>query len=81
MNARAMEAAGGAAVLLQADLTGERLNELISSILQDPQRLQAMRSKSWEMRRIDAGEAIVGECYALMGVTHDIDRSVGATGA
>jgi hypothetical protein len=23
---------------------------------------------------------IVRECYALMGVTHDIDRSVGAAG-
>ena len=79
-NARAMEAAGGATVLPQAELTGARLSELISAILLDPQRLQTMRNKSWEMRRIDAGEAIVRECYALMGVTHDINRSVGAAG-
>jgi UDP-N-acetylglucosamine--N-acetylmuramyl-(pentapeptide) pyrophosphoryl-undecaprenol N-acetylglucosamine transferase len=79
-NARAMEAAGGATILPQADLTGARLSELIGAILQNPQRLQTMRTKSWEMRRIDAGEVIVRECYALMGVTHGINGSVGAAG-
>lgn len=79
-NARAMEAAGGATVLPQADLTGARLSELIGAILQNPQRLQTMQTKSWEMRRIDAGEVIVRECYALMGVTHDNNRIVGAAG-
>jgi UDP-N-acetylglucosamine--N-acetylmuramyl-(pentapeptide) pyrophosphoryl-undecaprenol N-acetylglucosamine transferase len=80
-NAREMEAAGGAVVLPQADLTGARLSELIGAILQDPQRLDTMRARSREMRRIDAGEAIVRECYALMGVTYDGDRAVGAAGA
>jgi UDP-N-acetylglucosamine--N-acetylmuramyl-(pentapeptide) pyrophosphoryl-undecaprenol N-acetylglucosamine transferase len=80
-NARAMEAGGGATVLPQADLTGSKLSELVSAILLDTQRIQAMSAKSREMRRIDAGEVIVRECYALMGVTHDIDRSVGEAGA
>lgn len=80
-NARAMEAAGGAMVLPQADLTGARLTETIVTILQNPQRIQAMRDRSWGMRRTDAGEVIVRECYALMGVTYDINRSVGAAGA
>jgi UDP-N-acetylglucosamine--N-acetylmuramyl-(pentapeptide) pyrophosphoryl-undecaprenol N-acetylglucosamine transferase len=80
-NAREMEAAGGAVVLPEADLTGARLSELIGAILQDPQRLDTMRARSREMRRIDAGEAIVRECYALMGVTYDGDRAVGAAGA
>ncbi|MBH0210382.1 MAG: UDP-N-acetylglucosamine--N-acetylmuramyl-(pentapeptide) pyrophosphoryl-undecaprenol N-acetylglucosamine transferase, partial [Nitrospira sp.] len=80
-NARAMEAVGGAMVLPQADLTGVRLSESIIAILQDSVRLQTMSDKSRAMRRIDAGEAIVRECYALMGVTHDGDRSVGAAGA
>lgn len=79
-NARAMEAAGGAMVLTQADLTGATLSESVGAILLNPQRLQAMSAKSRAMRRIDAGEVIVRECYALMGVTHDIDRSVGAAG-
>jgi UDP-N-acetylglucosamine--N-acetylmuramyl-(pentapeptide) pyrophosphoryl-undecaprenol N-acetylglucosamine transferase len=79
-NARAMEAAGGAIVLPQTDLTGSMLSESVSVILLDQRRLQTMSAKSREMRRIDAGEVIVRECYALMGVTHDIDRSVGAAG-
>jgi UDP-N-acetylglucosamine--N-acetylmuramyl-(pentapeptide) pyrophosphoryl-undecaprenol N-acetylglucosamine transferase len=79
-NARAMEAAGGAIVLPQTDLTGSMLSESVSVILLDQRRLQTMSAKSREMRRIDAGEVIVHECYALMGVTHDIDRSVGAAG-
>ncbi len=80
-NARAMEAGGGALVLPQADLTGARLSESIVSLFQSPGQLQAMRENSWQMRRIDAAEVIVRECYNLMGVTHDINRTVGATGA
>ena len=66
-NARAMEAAGGAMVLPQGELSGEKLSEAIVSILSDSRRLHTMRQKSWEMRRVDAGEVIVKECYALMG--------------
>ncbi|MBH0200915.1 MAG: undecaprenyldiphospho-muramoylpentapeptide beta-N-acetylglucosaminyltransferase [Nitrospira sp.] len=79
-NARAMEAAGGAIVLPQAALTGVKLGEMIGAVLSDRHRLETMQRKSLEMRRIDAGEVIVGECYALMGVTHDINQSIGATG-
>lgn len=79
-NARAMEAAGGAIVVPQADLTGTKLGEMVDALFSDPQRLEAMQRKSLEMRRIDAGEVIVGECYALIGVTHDINQSTRATG-
>ncbi len=80
-NARAMEAAGGAIVLSQSELTGARLSESIAAILQSTQRLKTMQEKSWGMRRTDAAEVIVRECYDLMGVTHDINRTVGAAGA
>jgi len=79
-NARAMEAAGGAIVLPQAQLTGTALSASIVAVLQSPQRLSAMREQSWRMRRTDAAEVIVRECYDLMGVTHDINRTVGAAG-
>jgi UDP-N-acetylglucosamine--N-acetylmuramyl-(pentapeptide) pyrophosphoryl-undecaprenol N-acetylglucosamine transferase len=79
-NARAMEAAGGAVVLPQADLTGVKLAEMIEAALSDPERLEKMQRKSLEMRRIDAGEVIVDECYALMGVIHDTNQSTRATG-
>ncbi|MCC6139527.1 MAG: undecaprenyldiphospho-muramoylpentapeptide beta-N-acetylglucosaminyltransferase [Nitrospira sp.] len=79
-NARAMEAAGGAVVLPQPGLTGAQLAESIAMLLQQPDRLRAMREKSRAMSRVDAAEKIVHECYALMGVNHDIHRTVGATG-
>ena len=77
-NARAMEEAGGATILPQGELTGSRLNELISSILLNPDRLRAMSAKSREMRRVDAAEVIVQECYALMGGRYESNRPVGA---
>jgi len=75
-NARAMEAAGGAIVLPQAGLSGVQLVEQIVAILSNPTRLSAMQNKSLEMRRIDAGEVIVNECYALMGVPCDSNQTV-----
>ncbi|MGA6827973.1 undecaprenyldiphospho-muramoylpentapeptide beta-N-acetylglucosaminyltransferase [Nitrospira sp. NS4] len=81
MNARAMEAAGGAVVLPQPELTGAQLARTIADILQQPDRLRRMQDKSRGMRRIEAAETIVRECYALMGVNHDHNRTVGAAGA
>ncbi len=78
-NARAMEEAGGATVLPQTELTGSRLNELICDILLNPERLRTMSAKSRAMRRIDAAEAIVQECYALMEGTHESNGPVGTT--
>ncbi len=74
-NARAMEAAGGAVVLPQSDLTGARLSEMVDAIASDSQRWDRMHRGSLGMRRIDAGERIVSECYAMMGVNHDINQS------
>jgi UDP-N-acetylglucosamine--N-acetylmuramyl-(pentapeptide) pyrophosphoryl-undecaprenol N-acetylglucosamine transferase len=79
-NARAMEAAGGAVVLPQADLTGATLSEMVGAIVSDSQRWERMRRGSLAMRRIDAGERIVNECYTIMGVKHDINQSLGKAG-
>ena len=67
-NAKVMEAAGAAVVLLQSVLTGTLLVRTVASILGDPERLRAMGEASLSLRRIDAAEVIVRECYALMGV-------------
>jgi UDP-N-acetylglucosamine--N-acetylmuramyl-(pentapeptide) pyrophosphoryl-undecaprenol N-acetylglucosamine transferase len=75
-NARAMEAAGGAIVIPQAELTGSRLSDSIVDVLSDQGRLGAMSAKSRAMRRIDAGEEIVRECYALAGRAEDGDGAV-----
>lgn len=78
-NAKVMEAAGAAVVLPQAELTGTRLAEAITGILDDPERLRTMSACSRGMRRIDAADAIVRECYALIGDHHDGHESIGAT--
>ncbi|MCS6897824.1 MAG: undecaprenyldiphospho-muramoylpentapeptide beta-N-acetylglucosaminyltransferase [Nitrospira sp.] len=75
-NARAMEEAGGAIVLPQAELTGLRLSESIVAVLSDRERLRTMAAKSRAMRRIDASEVIVRECYALVGEADDGDGVV-----
>lgn len=79
-NARAMEAAGAAVVLPQQELTGSKLAQTITAILDDHERVKAMGAASMRLRRIDAAEAIVRECYALIGDHHDIHQSLGAAG-
>ena len=79
-NAKVMEAAGAAVVLPQSALTGSMLVRTVATILRDPDRLRVMGAASLSMRRIDASEAIVRECYLLMGGHHDINHSVGAAG-
>jgi UDP-N-acetylglucosamine--N-acetylmuramyl-(pentapeptide) pyrophosphoryl-undecaprenol N-acetylglucosamine transferase len=80
-NARVMEAAGAAVVLPQSVLTGTLLVRTVAGILGDPERLRAMGEASLSLRRIDAAEVIVRECYALMEGHHDVNRSVGAAGS
>jgi UDP-N-acetylglucosamine--N-acetylmuramyl-(pentapeptide) pyrophosphoryl-undecaprenol N-acetylglucosamine transferase len=79
-NAKVMEAAGAAVVLPHSVLTGPLLVRTVASILRDPERLRVMSEASLSLRRIDAAEIIVRECYALMGGDHDVNRSVGAAG-
>jgi UDP-N-acetylglucosamine--N-acetylmuramyl-(pentapeptide) pyrophosphoryl-undecaprenol N-acetylglucosamine transferase len=80
-NAKVMEAAGAAVLLPQSDLTGFLLVRTVAGILEDHGRLRAMAEASLSLRRIDAAEVIVRECYALMGGHHDVNRSVGAAGS
>lgn len=79
-NARVMEAAGAAVLLPQAELTGATLAEQIETILDDPERVRAMGAASQSLKRTDAAEAIVRECYALIGDHHDINQPIGAAG-
>lgn len=79
-NAKVMEAAGAAVVLPQADLTGATLARSVAQILDDPQRMKAMEDASVGLRRLDAAEAIVRECYALIGDQRHVNHSLGAAG-
>jgi UDP-N-acetylglucosamine--N-acetylmuramyl-(pentapeptide) pyrophosphoryl-undecaprenol N-acetylglucosamine transferase len=79
-NARVMEAAGAAILLPQSELTGLKLTQTITAILDDPERMKAMGAASATLRRTDAAESIVRECCALIGDHHDINQPLGATG-
>lgn len=79
-NAKVMEAAGAAVVIPQSALTGSTLARAVAGILGDPARLHAMGAASLAMRRIDAAEVIVRECYALMEGHHAVSRSGGEAG-
>lgn len=79
-NAKVMEAAGAAVVLPQAELTGSKLAQTVAEIFDDQERVMAMGAASLALRRIDAAEAIVRECYALIGDHHDVNQSLGAAG-
>jgi UDP-N-acetylglucosamine--N-acetylmuramyl-(pentapeptide) pyrophosphoryl-undecaprenol N-acetylglucosamine transferase len=79
-NAKVMEAAGAAVVLPQSALTGLTLARTVAGILGDPERVRVMGAASLAMRRIDAAEVIVRECYALMDGHHGVIPSGGAAG-
>ncbi|HKT34929.1 MAG TPA: undecaprenyldiphospho-muramoylpentapeptide beta-N-acetylglucosaminyltransferase [Nitrospira sp.] len=79
-NAKVMEDVGAAVVIPQAALSGARLTQVLTELLDDPGRMQAMRVASLGLRRVDAAEAIVRECYALIGDQHDVNQSLGAAG-
>lgn len=77
-NAEVMAQAGGAIVLPQAELSGAGLANAITGIFNDPERLQTMRRQSWGMRRSDAAETIVRECYDVMRRRHEASDSARA---
>jgi len=79
-NAKVMADAGAAVVLPQAELSGHKLVQELASILDEPNRMRAMSAASLSLRRMDAAEAIVRECYALIGDQHDVNHSLGAAG-
>ncbi|NLJ78245.1 MAG: undecaprenyldiphospho-muramoylpentapeptide beta-N-acetylglucosaminyltransferase [Tissierellia bacterium] len=58
-NARAFEDEGAAHLILEADLTGENLNESIYEIIYDREKLSSMARNSRRMGRLDAAEEIV----------------------
>lgn len=58
-NAEALQVAGAARMILQKDLSGERLAEEISSLLAAPEKIEAMESAGRKLVRRDAAAAAV----------------------
>lgn len=66
-NSRVVERAGAGIVLLQPALTGARLAEEIEGLLHHPDRVRRMAEQSMRLRNADSAEAMVHECYRLLG--------------
>jgi UDP-N-acetylglucosamine--N-acetylmuramyl-(pentapeptide) pyrophosphoryl-undecaprenol N-acetylglucosamine transferase len=65
-NARVLERAGAAQVVVDARLSGEVLAGAISALLARPDRLSAMGRCSKTLGQADAAERIVSECRVLV---------------
>jgi UDP-N-acetylglucosamine--N-acetylmuramyl-(pentapeptide) pyrophosphoryl-undecaprenol N-acetylglucosamine transferase len=66
-NARILEQAGAATVILDAELTGEALATASTALLANPGRLGEMGRWSKSLARADSAERIVTACRALVG--------------
>ena len=65
-NARVVEEAGGARVLLEGEFTAQTLLDEIRAILQDTERLHAMSERARSLAYADATERI---CEAILSLT------------
>jgi UDP-N-acetylglucosamine--N-acetylmuramyl-(pentapeptide) pyrophosphoryl-undecaprenol N-acetylglucosamine transferase len=64
-NARLVEAAGGASVILDKDLNGQVLARAIVSVISDPRRIEDMSRRSGGLGRPDATKEIAGRLIEL----------------
>lgn len=66
-NAKALATAGAAIHLPQSEVSGERLDELVRSLLADPARLARLAAGAAARARPDAAETIARRILALIG--------------
>lgn len=72
-NAEALASAGAARMILQQDLSGERLAHEIATLARDPERITAMEQASRKLSPGDAAAAVVDMIERLVGVS-TVDR-------
>ncbi len=65
-NAHPFVAAGAAEMILDKDLTGEKIAERISAFINDPHKLSKMAEASKELGHPDAANEIVSACFSLV---------------
>jgi UDP-N-acetylglucosamine--N-acetylmuramyl-(pentapeptide) pyrophosphoryl-undecaprenol N-acetylglucosamine transferase len=69
-NARALADAGASIMINEKDLSGNKLFEVIESLLSNPKKLQQMEENSAKFGNIFAAANIVDECLKLMALKH-----------
>ena len=78
-NAQALVEAGAARMLEQAELSGQRLADLVVDLMEEPGKLTEMASRARALGRPDAARDIVDDLYALAGMP-PADGSAAAVG-
>ena len=53
-------------MVLQSELTGSRLAQVIESLVHDSERVRAMAVKSLGLRKVDSTTVTVDECEQLV---------------
>ena len=66
LNARSLEKAGAAEMILEKDLNGKALAERINFYASNPDTLRQMASRAKDLCRTDAAAVIVDDCYKLI---------------
>lgn len=74
LNARSLENAGAAEMILEKDLNGNALAERINFYASRPDTLRQMASRTRDLSRPDAAAVIVDDCYKLVGFAHNRDN-------
>ncbi|MDQ3253187.1 MAG: undecaprenyldiphospho-muramoylpentapeptide beta-N-acetylglucosaminyltransferase [Acidobacteriota bacterium] len=69
-NAEVLQEAGAAVMILQAELTGERLAREISALVSDPERITRMEGASRKLARGDAAQATVNMIEKILNDEH-----------
>lgn len=64
-NARVLVNKGAARIILDHEITGEKLVEIIKELINDRKKLKDMEKKSRQLGVIDASQKIVKSCYEL----------------
>lgn len=65
-NARAIEQAGAGLMILQSELTGPRLAQIVEMLASNQEQMRSMAEKSLGLRKIDSTEVTVNECEQLV---------------
>jgi len=76
LNARSMEKAGAAEMILEKDLNAKSLFERINFYASSPDSLHKMASRAKDLGRSDAAETIVDDCYKLVRSAHNWDNEM-----
>jgi len=76
LNARSMEKAGAAEMILEKDLNAKSLFERINFYASSPDSLHKMASRAKDLGRPDAAETIVDDCYKLVRSAHNWDNEM-----